>query len=136
MSLKTEPFEWNGETVTLNELSALQRILHLEYLKKIAKIDDGDFQKAMAETIRTAAFVVAMSLWHTHELKGKAEPKPDHDAEVILIQNEIMMSWAPDAIAAADYSVKLLSGMIQPPGEEDETVTDEPVTVEKSSPVS
>ena len=34
MFLKTESFEYNGVSVTLSELSALQRIEHLALLKR------------------------------------------------------------------------------------------------------
>ncbi|MFI3438437.1 phage minor tail protein G, partial [Escherichia coli] len=37
MFLKTESFEHNGVTVTLSELSALQRIEHLALLKRQAE---------------------------------------------------------------------------------------------------
>lgn len=37
MFLKTESFEYNGVTVTLSELSALQRIEHLARLKEQEK---------------------------------------------------------------------------------------------------
>ncbi len=37
MFLKTESFEYNGVTVTLSELSALQRIEHLAWLKEQEK---------------------------------------------------------------------------------------------------
>lgn len=37
MFLKTESFEYNGVSVTLSELSALQRIEHLALLKRQAE---------------------------------------------------------------------------------------------------
>lgn len=37
MFLKTESFEYNGMSVTLSELSALQRIEHLALLKRQAE---------------------------------------------------------------------------------------------------
>ena len=44
---KSEPFERNGKTVTLYELSALQRIEHLEHLKTLGKYRlDADMQAA------------------------------------------------------------------------------------------
>ncbi len=138
MFLKTEKFEWNGTSVTLHELSALQRIEHLEYLKKIEAIDDGDIQTAMTVTIKTASFIVAMSLWHEHKLKGSV-PGNVSD-EVAAIQNEVMANWPTDAIATADYKIKLLSGMIitaeDSNDQPDDSEPSEPVTVEKSSPVS
>lgn len=138
MFLKTEQFEWNGTTITLYELSALQRIEHLEYLKKTEGIDVGDIQTAMAVTIRTAAFIVAMSLWHEHKLKGSM---PGNVAgEISAIQNEVITAWPSDALAAADYKIKLLSGMITPAEESTELTENkefsEPVTAEKPLPVS
>lgn len=135
MFLKTEPFEYNGVSVTLYQLSALQRIEHLEYLKSLESIEDADMQKAVSMTVATGALLVAMSLWHGHERKGTAKTAAE---EVALIQSEVMSTWPLEAISAAEYSVKLLSGMVQP-------VTDdlpadaepaEPVSAEKSSPVS
>lgn len=65
MFLKSEPFERNGNTVTLYELSALQRIEHLEHLKALESITDAtDMQAAMDMTIKSGALLVAMSLWH------------------------------------------------------------------------
>lgn len=73
MFLKSEPFERNGKTVTLYELSALQRIEHLEHLKTLESITDADMQAAMDMTIKSGALLVAMSLWHGHPLKGRTK---------------------------------------------------------------
>lgn len=135
MFLKTEPFEHNGMTVTLYELSALQRIEHLEHLKSLESIEDSDMQKAMSMTITTGALIVAMSLWHGHELKGMSEtPKTD----VARIQAEVMNNWPLEAISAAEYRVKSLSGMIQPVSDDtsDVDAPAETVSAEKSLPVS
>lgn len=135
MFLKTEPFERNGVTVTLYELSALQRIEHLEHLKALESIDDADMQAAMKMTITSGALLVAMSLWHAHPLKG-THKTPKEDVE--QIQNEVLTTWSLEFIAEAEYSVKLLSGMVPSPeakAPQDDAVT-EPVSLEKSSPVS
>ncbi|MCN2629326.1 phage minor tail protein G, partial [Escherichia coli] len=42
MFLKTESFEHNGVTVTLSELSALQRIEHLALMKQQAEQAESD----------------------------------------------------------------------------------------------
>ncbi len=42
MFLKTESFEHNGVTVTLSELSALQRIEHLDLMKQQAEQAESD----------------------------------------------------------------------------------------------
>ena len=73
MFLKTESFEHNGVTVTLSELSALQRIEHLALMKRQAEQAESDSnrQVTVEDVIRTGAFVVAMSLWHNHPKKTR-----------------------------------------------------------------
>ena len=44
MFLKTESFEHNGVTVTLSELSALQRIEHLALMKRQAEQAESDMK--------------------------------------------------------------------------------------------
>ncbi len=137
MFLKSELLECNGSSVTLFQLSALQRIEHLEYLKQIEAVEEGDFQAAITLTIKSGAYVVAMSLWHGHALKGSQ--KENAAAEVATIQGEILETWPTELIAEAEYKVKVLSGMIEPVSEvpeNDNNEPAEPVTVEKSSPVS
>ncbi len=46
MFLKTEQFEYNGVSVTLSELSALQRIEHLALLKRRAEQAESSGQPA------------------------------------------------------------------------------------------
>lgn len=77
MFLKTESFEHNGVTVTLSELSALQRIEHLAWLKEQEKKAEssGNLQVSVEDLIRGGAFLVAMSLWHNHPQKTKL-PSP------------------------------------------------------------
>ncbi|EPG6449720.1 phage tail assembly chaperone G [Enterobacter hormaechei] len=140
MFLKSELLESNGSSVTLFQLSALQRIEHLEYLKQLEAVEEGDFQAAITLTVKSGAYLVAMSLWHGHPLKGSLGENVA--AEVAKIQDEVMQSWPTELIAEAEYKVKILSGMIAPvtdeqeePGEERKEHT-EPVTAEKPSPVS
>ncbi|EMZ89057.1 bacteriophage lambda minor tail family protein [Escherichia coli p0305293.1] len=58
MFLKTESFEHNGVTVTLSELSALQRIEHLALLKRQAEQagsshqSEGDCGRSPSEPVR------------------------------------------------------------------------------------
>ncbi|KNC88303.1 phage tail assembly chaperone G [Trabulsiella odontotermitis] len=140
MFLKTDEMTRNGQTIILFELSALQRISHLEYLKNIEAIEEGDFQKAMEVTVQTGAWVVAMSLWHGHTLKGTLPEGAV--AEYVKIQQEVLSTWPLDLIAEADFRVKQISGMLPP--EEEEVAIDttargddtEPVSAEKSLPVS
>ncbi|MFW0766462.1 phage tail assembly chaperone G [Trabulsiella odontotermitis] len=138
MFLKTDEMTRNGQTIILFELSALQRISHLEYLKNIEAIEEGDFQKAMEVTVQTGAWVVAMSLWHGHTLKGTLPEGAV--AEYVKIQQEVLSTWPLELIAEADFRVKQLSGMLPPPDED--VVADDaapeaaPVSAEKSLPVS
>ena len=55
MFLKTESFEYNGVTVTLSELSALQRIEHLALMKQQAE-SDSNRKFTVEDVIRTGAF--------------------------------------------------------------------------------
>ncbi|MFT4289674.1 phage tail assembly chaperone G [Enterobacter soli] len=140
MFLKSELLESNGSSVTLFQLSALQRIEHLEYLKQMEAIEGGDIQAAVTLTVKSGAFLVAMSLWHGHPLKGSQGENAA--AEVAKIQDEVLQTWPTELVAEAEFKVKLLSGMIAPvtddpaePGEERNEPA-EPVTAEKPSPVS
>lgn len=140
MFLKSELLESNGSSVTLFQLSALQRIEHLEYLKQMEAVEGGDIQAAVTLTVKSGAYLVAMSLWHGHSLKGSQGDNAA--AEVAKIQDEVMQTWPAELIAEAEYKVKLLSGMIAPvtddpeePGEEQNEPA-EPVTAGKPSPAS
>ena len=137
MFLKTELLERNGSSVTLYQLSALQRIEHLEYLKKLEAVEEGDFQAAITLTVKNGAYLVALSLWHGHALKGTLPEGAS--AEVSKIKDEVLQTWPTELIAEADYKVKLLSGMIEPQSEDlqgEISEPTEPVTAEKPSPVS
>lgn len=140
MFLKTESFEHNGVTVTLSELSALQRIEHLFLMKRQAEQADSDSnqQVALADLIRTGAFVVAMSLWHNHPQKTK---QPSMNEAVKQIEQEVLTTWPAEAIAHAENVVYRLSGMYEfvvndAPEQADDAGPAEPVSAGKCSMVS
>jgi hypothetical protein len=54
---KSELLESNGSSVTLFQLSALQRIEHLEYLKQLEAVEEGDFQAAITLTVKSGAYL-------------------------------------------------------------------------------
>ena len=112
MFLKTESFEHNGVTVTLSELSALQRIEHLALMKQQAEQAESDSnrQVTVEDAIRTGACVVAMSLWHNHPQKTQS---PSMNEAVMKIEQEVLTTWPADAIARAEDVVLCLSGMIE-----------------------
>ncbi|EHS3578829.1 phage minor tail protein G, partial [Escherichia coli] len=113
MFLKTEEFEYNGVSVTLSELSALQRIEHLALLKRRAEESEasGNLQVSVEDIVRTGAFLVAMSLWHNHPQKTES---PSMNEAVMQIEQEVLTTWPADAIARAEDVVLRLSGMSEP----------------------
>lgn len=112
MFLKTEQFEYNGVSVTLSELSALQRIEHLALLKRRAEQAEssGNLQVSVEDLVRTGAFLVAMSLWHNHPQKTGS---PSMNEAVMQIKQEVLTTWPADAIARAEDVVLRLSGMAE-----------------------
>ncbi|EGO8733097.1 phage minor tail protein G [Escherichia coli] len=140
MFLKTESFEHNGVTVTLSELSALQRIEHLFLMKQQAEQADSDSnrQLALADLIKTGAFVVAMSLWHNHPQKTK---QPSMNEAVKQIEQEVLTTWPTEAISQAENVVYRLSGMYEfvvnnTPEQTEDAGPAEPVSAGKCSTVS
>lgn len=137
MFLKTEPFTFNSETVTLFELSALQRIEYLKYLAKdIQSLAQEEKEASILQaelvekTIRSSAMLVAMSLWH-NDVNGHS---------VQTLSDTLLSTWPVTALGQADLQVKRISGLIpeddiQPVAEEAQTNVPA-VSVEKSSPVS
>ncbi len=73
MFLKTESFEHNGVTVTLSELSALQRIEHLALMKRQAEQAESDSnrQVTVEDVIRNHAAILRYHAdigAHTHSV--------------------------------------------------------------------
>lgn len=136
MFLKSEPFEFNGHTVTLYELSALHRLQHLQHIadeeNKIPEGSDGDelYRLLIARNIRLGGRVVAMSLWQA-DTSG-----PD----VETLYQQVMSGWPVEMVGAADLKVKELSDMITPAPEastgDESQAEQEEITAEKLTPVS
>ncbi|HAW2928359.1 TPA: phage minor tail protein G [Escherichia coli] len=127
-------------SVTLSELSALQRIEHLFLMKQQAEQADSDSnrQVALADLIKTGAFVVAMSLWHNHPQKTK---QPSMNEAVKQIEQEVLTTWPTEAISHAENVVYRLSGMYEfvvndAPEQADDAGPAEPVSAGKCSTVS
>ena len=140
MFLKTESFEHNGVTVTLSELSALQRIEHLALLKRRAEEAEasGNLQVSVEDLVRTGAFLVAMSLWHNHPKKTKL---PSMNEAVKQIEQEVLTTWPAEAISHAENVVYRLSGMYEfvvndAPEQAEDAGPAEPVSAGKCSTVS
>ena len=140
MFLKTEQFEYNGVSVTLSELSALQRIEHLALLKRRAEQAEscGNLQVSVEDLVRTGAFLVAMSLWHNHPQKTKL---PSMNEAVKQIEQEVLTTWPTEAISHAENVVYRLSGMSEfvvndAPEQAEDAGSAEPVSAGKCSTVS
>ena len=140
MFLKTEQFEYNGVSVMLSELSALQRIEHLALLKRRAEQAEscGNLQVSVEDLVRTGAFLVAMSLWHNHPQKTK---QPSMNEAVKQIEQEVLTTWPAEAISHAENVVYRLSGMYgfvvnDAPDQAEDSGPAEPVSAGKCSTVS
>lgn len=132
--LKSEPFIFNGNTVELFELSALQRIEHLQYLAQDEKAlpkdegEEGYLPLRVASNIRRGARLIAMSLW-----------QGDTSKNVDSLHDEVLSGWSPAMIGAGEHFVKKLSDMIpvqepeQASGDDnaDHEAGDEEVSAEK-----
>ncbi len=140
MFLKTEQFEYNGVSVTLSELSALQRF---DYIKFVSDAEQQETTKHYVVHIsqrylETASLLVAMSLWHSHSLKGTlASP----ETEMQQIRREVMLGWPADALNQATNRVLYLSGMLDnrhdaDPEQTGKAEATEPVTSKKHSKAS
>lgn len=128
MFLKTAEFTYNGHSLVLNELSALQRLSFLEFIATAeadAQKHEGDSEtrrsaKMIGLAIRAGALLVAQSLWHNNPA-GKTETE---------LQTEVLSTWPAEAIAKAEHQVKKLSGMLPP---ETPTAADDPSSDNESS---
>lgn len=143
MFLKKENFSYNGESATLFELSALQRIEFLTFMaqeEKTVSVDSEGISdqemtaRLIGSNIRCGARLIAMSLWHN-------DPT---GTDVDTLYQQVLNSWPPEAIGKAEMQIKLLSGMLVPiegsDGEDSEDADGaekaEPVTAEKPLPAS
>lgn len=143
MFLKKEKFTWKTESLTIFELSALQRIEYITFMaaeeKAVSADSDGISDQEMTarligSNIRCGARLIAMSLWHN-------DPA---GTDVETLYQQVLSGWPPEAIGKAEMEIKLLSGMLVPV--EDDNVADpdasseaesaEPVTAEKPLPAS
>ncbi|EDQ9665838.1 phage minor tail protein G [Salmonella enterica subsp. enterica serovar Bredeney] len=129
MFLKNEPFEQNGQSITLYELSALQRIEYLEYLAAQTRQfqsapDDADEMARLAFFSRRQAdvnaWLISRSLWHADTTRNVDE-----------VQAEILRSWSLDALSGGAAKVTELSGMKPDIPADDEK--HEPLSPEKLS---
>ena len=92
----------------------------------------------MEDLVRTGAFLVAMSLWHSHPQKTKM---PSMNEAVKQIEQEVLTTWPTEAISHAENVVYRLSGMYEfvvnnAPEQTEDAGPAEPVSAGKCSTVS
>lgn len=143
MFLKKKKFNWETESLTIFELSALQRIEYITFMaaeeKAVSTDSDGISNQEMTarlvgSNIRSGARLIAMSLWHN-------DPA---GTDVETLYQQVLNGWPPVAIGKAEMEIKLLSGMLAPleddnavdPEASAEAQSAEPVTAEKPLPAS
>ena len=146
MFLKKEKFTWQKESLTIFELSALQRIEYITFMaaeeKAVNADSDGISDQEMTarligSNIRCGARLIAMSLWHN-------DPA---GTDVEKLYQQVLSGWPPEAIGKAEMQVKLLSGMLFPVEDEkgdhqdvegvtESSANEESVTAEKPLPAS
>ena len=131
MFLKKEKFNWQTESLTIFELSALQRIEYITFMaaeeKAVSADSDGISDQEM-----------------TARLIGSNIRCDPAGSDVETLYQQVLSGWPPEAIGKAEMEIKLLSGMLVPV--EDDNVADpdalaeaesaEPVTAEKPLPAS
>jgi len=105
--LNKDTFEYADQKVEISELSGLQRIDYLSFIKKTAdeydalpeEINDSDRNIAFTTMqLRINAWLVAASLWHS-----------DKKQNVETLQQAVLEEWSGAAIAGC--SQKVLVGL-------------------------
>lgn len=108
--LQQKEFTYNGESLMLSELSALQRVEYFDHLvtqtEKEAPAEDAQSLKRTAVYVRmnieSNAFLVARSLFNVGNTPGK---------QVDDIRADILATWPPVALEQAAKLVLELSDM-------------------------
>lgn len=119
--LNKDTFEYADQKVEISELSGLQRIDYLSFIKTVAdeydalpeEINDSDRNIAFTTMqLRINAWLVAASLWHS-----------DKKQNVETLQQAVLEEWSGAAIAGCSQKVLVLSNMI--PAQVESSDTDE-----------
>ncbi|HEL8021149.1 TPA: phage minor tail protein G [Escherichia coli] len=129
MFLKQETFNYAGQSVVLSELSGLQRVEYLAYVReRTAQFDEQS--AGMAEGARQIAFLemgmdinawlVSRSLWNA-----------DQSQDVAALFPSVRVTWSYDALGLAAECILALSRMTLAAVTEEDDGT-EALTPEKS----
>ncbi|MFS7161877.1 phage tail assembly chaperone G [Serratia proteamaculans] len=124
--LKKDTFDYADQKVEVSEISGLQRIDYLSFIKKSADEFDAlpeetsDSDRNIAFTtmqLRINAWLVAASLYHS-----------DKKQDVETLRQAVLEDWSGAAIAGCSQKVLVLSDMM--PAEVEPSDTDEHVLPE------
>ena len=125
--LKQKKFEYNGESLMMSELSALQRVEYFDHLvtqtENEAPADDAESLKRTAVYVRmnieSNAFLVARSLLNIAPVGGQSLDE---------IHADVLNTWPPVALEQAAKMVLELSDMQGKTTGDDEPEPDGEVT--------
>lgn len=124
MFLKKDTLTYGDCSVTLYELSGLQRIEYLEYIQQrtahydeaIAAGDDAVNHVAFVQLgVDINAWLVSRSLWNG-----------DQTQDQVQLSATVAATWSYEALGRGADIVLSLSGMVAPPDSDDETETTSP----------
>lgn len=133
--LKKDVFDYADQKIEISELSGLQRIDYLSFIKEVADKYDAlpeetsDSDRNIAFTtmqLRINAWLVAASLWHS-----------DKKQNVETLRQAVLEDWSGAAISGCSQKVLVLSNMIPAQVESSDTdkhalpETEEDLTPEK-----
>ncbi|HFY9976737.1 TPA: phage minor tail protein G [Serratia marcescens] len=132
--LKKDTFEYADQKIDISELSGLQRIDYLAFIKKevdqfdAMPDDTSDSDKNIAFTamrLRINAWLIARSMWNV-----------DKKQDVENLHQNILVDWSGAAIAGCSHKILTLSDMIPTEIEPaaDATVGDEPECAPEITP--
>ncbi|HEB6949747.1 TPA: phage minor tail protein G [Salmonella enterica subsp. enterica serovar Hvittingfoss] len=132
MFLKKETFTYDDASVTLYELSGLQRVEYLEFIQKRTAKYDTDMANA-AETDKRVAYMqmgVEINAWLVSRSLFNGDTTQDVDALCRSLQGE----WSYEALGKGADTVLALSGLEVPAenGPDGGTVQAEDTPPEKS----
>lgn len=106
MFLKKETFKYNGQSVVLHQISALQRVEYFDYLaSKEAISDEG------SESLRHTAQLVRLNVDVNAWLISRSLSHETAECDENELHQTIQKTWPSEAINEAVEIVLALSGM-------------------------
>ncbi|EAA9526538.1 phage minor tail protein G [Salmonella enterica] len=133
MFLKTDTFTYGDHSAVLSELSALERVDYLMFIRQRTAEYDA-LPETLSEQERQAAFMqmgVDINAWLVS--RSLCESKKEEDARPLY--DAVRVQWSYDALGLGADMVLMLSGMVVPvaddAGEDEDSSEQEVLTPEK-----